>query len=68
MARGAVARKRRDWTIAPDPDGSLVDETLSDPTLLTQVQGSSSVVYRRVKHFSGYMVATTRSAETEELQ
>lgn len=39
------------------PDGSLVDETASDPTLATQVQGSSSLVYRRVKHFSGFFVA-----------
>ncbi len=40
------------------PDGTFVDETLSDPTLATQVQGSSSLVYRRVKHFSGYLVLT----------
>ena len=45
------------------PDGSLIDETLSDPTLVTQVQGSSSIVYRRVKHFSGFLV----SSRTEEL-
>ena len=45
------------------PDGTLIDETLSDPTLVTQVQGSSSIVYRRVKHFSGFLV----SSRMEEL-
>ena len=49
------------------PDGSLIDERLSDPTLATQVQGSSSVVYRRVKHFSGYLVAL-RTEVSVELQ
>ena len=39
-------------------DGSLIDETLADPTLATQVQGSSSIVYRRLKHFTGYLVVT----------
>ena len=47
------------------PDGSFVDETLSDPTLATQVQGSSSIVYRRLKHFSGYLVATRAEVEIE---
>ena len=45
-------------------DGSLIDESLSDPTLATQVQGSSSIVYRRVKHFSGFMVAAGRDDTT----
>ena len=48
------------------PDGSLIDETLTDPTLLTQVQGSSSIVYRRVKHFSGFLVVARGAVE--ELQ
>lgn len=49
-------------------DGSLVDETLSDPTLATRVEGSSSIVYRRLKHFSGYMVASRSQQVEAEMQ
>jgi hypothetical protein len=51
------------------PDGSLIDETLTDPTLATRVQGESSIIYRRVKHFSGFLVSAGRvEAEAPELQ
>jgi hypothetical protein len=35
-----------------------VDESLTDPSLVTQRVGSSRLVFRRVKHFSGYNVVT----------
>lgn len=64
-----------DPTLAPTlrmlwdaPDGTLIDETLSDPTLATHVEGSSSIVYRRVKHFSGFLVVTRTDDATAVLQ
>lgn len=38
-------------------DGQYVDESLSDPTLRAWLDPIHNAVYRRVKHFSGYMVA-----------
>jgi hypothetical protein len=49
------------------PDGTLVDESLADPTMATKVQTrgiSDATVNRRIKHFSGYLVAT-RAGTTE---
>jgi len=34
-----------------------VDEAVSDPTLATVVDRPQQMVYRRIKHFSGYLVA-----------
>jgi hypothetical protein len=34
-----------------------VDESLSDPTLATVLDRPLGMVYRRIKHFSGYLVA-----------
>jgi hypothetical protein len=42
------------------PNGSWVDESLGDPTLVTRVAKSGNIVYRRVEHFSGYMVGASR--------
>jgi hypothetical protein len=33
-----------------------VDESLMDPSLVTQTDRTNSVVFRRIKHFSGYIV------------
>ncbi len=33
-----------------------VDESFTDPTLVTYVDRKTSVVHRRVKHFSGYVI------------
>lgn len=41
------------------PLGQLVDESLTDPTLATRTGGGYK--YRRVKHFSGYTVSTSRT-------
>ena len=51
------------------PDGTLVDESLADPTLATSVKLhgiGTATVSRRVKHFSGYLVAVTRSEASPE--
>lgn len=34
-----------------------VDESVSDASLTTQINTSSNLVWRRIKHFSGYMVS-----------
>lgn len=44
------------------PDGALIDESLTDPSVATYV-GPNGFLYRRVKHFSGFTVSTSRSAE-----
>lgn len=36
---------------------SCVDESLTDPTLETVLNRPDHLVYRRIKHFSGYLVA-----------
>lgn len=38
-------------------DEKCVDESLTDRDLRTYVDPSSSVIFRRIKHFSGYLVA-----------
>jgi hypothetical protein len=42
-------------------DDICTDESSTDPTLATQVDGNASIVWRRIKHFSGYNVAAGRS-------
>jgi hypothetical protein len=42
--------------------GTWVDESLSDPTLRAWLDPLHNSVYRRVKHFSGYMVAAAYSS------
>ncbi len=44
------------WTPGFDAEG--VDESLADPTLKTYAYPKEKIVYRRIKHFSGYQVAT----------
>jgi len=34
-----------------------VDEALTDPSLETVLDRPDKLVYRRIKHFSGYLVA-----------
>ena len=43
------------WMPAPGLPG--IDEASSDPDLATQYSAENQVVFRRIKHFSGYMVA-----------
>ena len=43
------------WMQAPGLPG--LDESIGDPDLATQYNADYDVVYRRIKHFTGYMVA-----------
>ncbi|HKG91637.1 MAG TPA: hypothetical protein VKA84_07100 [Gemmatimonadaceae bacterium] len=56
------------WKINWLPGNGLpaVDESLLDKTLRTRQYKNTGYVYRRVKHFSGYMVALGRSVTLEE--
>jgi hypothetical protein len=49
------------WTIqfAPAIDAAGVSDALSDISVRTVVVGSSGRIYRRVKHFTGYVVTTS---------
>ncbi len=49
------------WSLGPGLPG--VDETLTDPSLKVQVNTSAGVVWRRIKHFTGYF-ATAGKEET----
>ena len=48
----------KDWRMFYCPDkGKCIDESLTDDSLETSIDRSASVLFRRVKHFSGYTVA-----------
>lgn len=38
-------------------DGKLVDEALTDPSVVTYVDRTNGVAWRRIKHFTGFNVA-----------
>lgn len=45
------------WLVKYCNDAKLcVDESLADPSLQTYFDAKSSIVFRRIKHFSGYLV------------
>ena len=41
----------------PDGSTSCVDEAKDDPTLVTLINNVTGVLYRRIKHFTGYAVS-----------
>ena len=43
-----------------------VDESLTDPSLATQTDRTNAIVFRRIKHFSGYIV-TSLTDDTSSL-
>ena len=48
----------KNWLMKYCPDGgSCFDESLTDPSLSTNIDYANNVLFRRVKHFSGYTVA-----------
>ena len=48
----------KNWLMSYCPDyGSCFDESLSDTSLATFIDYSNDMLFRRVKHFSGYTVA-----------
>lgn len=44
------------WAAAPGLPG--IDETLLDPTLKLSVNSGSGMIWRRIKHFTGYLVVS----------
>jgi hypothetical protein len=52
-------------TILYCDNGSCVDESLNDPTLVTQRDKQQGFVFRRIKHFSGYEVVVGRDETTD---
>ncbi len=54
----ATRDEAKNWQMFYCPDnGGCFDESLTDRSLLTSVDYSNNVLFRRVKHFSGYTVA-----------
>ena len=48
----------KNWLMFYSPDkGGKIDESLKDSDLTTYIDYTHSVLFRRVKHFSGYVVA-----------
>jgi hypothetical protein len=48
----------KNWQMFYCPDrGGCFDESLTDASLVTHIDYSNNVLFRRVKHFSGYTVA-----------
>jgi hypothetical protein len=45
------------WMFYCNDAGSCVDESISDTSLQTYIDYSANTLFRRVKHFSGYVVA-----------
>lgn len=48
------------WGIffCPDSDtSSCIDESLTDSSLVTQIDLQQGIIFRRIKHFSGYLAA-----------
>jgi len=50
------------YSILYNSGDGWVDESLTDPTLRAWLDPLHNSIYRRVKHFSGYMVAAANSA------
>ncbi len=54
----------RNWLMYYCPDkGRCVDESLTDNSLVTSIDHPNKMLFRRVKHFSGYTVAERSSDE-----
>lgn len=48
----------KNWLMLYCPDkGACIDESLTDRDLITNIDHSRNMLFRRVKHFSGYTVA-----------
>ena len=54
----ATAADARNWVMKYCDDNNVcIDESRSDRDLASFVDRQANVVFRRVKHFSGYLVA-----------
>lgn len=57
-APNVSATDAKNWLMFYCNDSKVcVDESLSDPSLVTNIDYTNNVLFRRVKHFSGYVVA-----------
>jgi hypothetical protein len=63
----ATQASAANWTMKYCPTGSsvCVDESISDADLQSYVDKRANVVFRRIKHFSGYVVAEFASDGSE---
>lgn len=53
------------WVMNYCPDlGACFDESLSDASLATNIDRNASVLFRRIKHFSGYAAAEFKEEPT----
>ena len=54
----------KNWVMLYCPDrGACVDESLTDKSLVTSIDRTHNILFRDVKHFSGYTVAERAVAE-----
>lgn len=51
-----------------DDATSCVDESLTDPSLVTYSESGGNAYSRRIKHFSGYNIAAGRSVQTSAME
>ena len=59
---------QKNWTMKYCPDGgSCVDESLTDPDLASFADHENMMVFRRIKHFSGYIVVFDADQVVNEL-
>jgi hypothetical protein len=57
-APNVSATDAKNWLMSYCPDGgTCFDESLTDNSLATSIDYANNVLFRRVKHFSGYTVA-----------
>jgi len=64
--KGKLAKEAAEMRILYCPTSSskdCIDEALTDPSLETVLNRPMKMVYRRIKHFTGYLVAERSSAE-----
>ena len=56
---GATQQDATNWIMlyCPTGSGKCVNEALTDPSLTSYVDRTQNLVFRRVKHFSGYVIA-----------
>ncbi len=57
MKSSGVVNESAQILWAPSPGAPAIDESLTDPTLTTRYSQRLGMVYRRIKHFSGYQVS-----------
>jgi hypothetical protein len=67
MKDAYVSQTDRAILYCPDA-GPCVDESLTDPSLVTYSEAGGNYYKRRIKHFSGYNIASGRSVATASLE